>query len=486
MHRRRIARQVAALWALACGTCLASVTVLTMACGDDAAGDGVALAVTPQLVIVAHPDDDLIFSAPEVVNAVHHGGLTTVYVTAGNGKRGLEAAWPRARAVRMAYGVLAGTHAWQCGELFIGELLSEHCRLATANVSLVFLNLPDGGKHGEHDGLGQLLAGQAREVRTVARRPMRVNRDALLAALAEIVASTAPSRIDTLDLTSAYGRDHRDHLAVGALALWAAAAARYTGEFSAHRGYNVETEAPNLDEATLIAGARGIRHYAACTDGCAPCGHACMRAADAHETWLARHYLAATRRRAWASAALQLVPRSPQQKRVVAQLAQQFGVAPEALCLSWPSVVPCTQAPHWAYSSDGALQALGEAQAAPLAGAARSLPAVPISSASAALACLQVETPVDALTVAPALGSCAPNAASYWLHDTHGRIWFGAPPTVVPAPGPRDRDADADHPRDSRCLTIADDGRVLVAPCNGSALVAWEPLLKTVTLRAVR
>src|SRR5262245_14637228 len=124
---------------------------LLIACGDNSLPDGEPLRQARDLVIVAHQDDDLIFMQPDVIEAARSGaGVTNVYITAGNGKKGTAIAQKRYDGLMTAYAAATGADDWSCGWIEIAGHLAEHCRLASRNVSLVFLGYPDGGKEGEY------------------------------------------------------------------------------------------------------------------------------------------------------------------------------------------------------------------------------------------------------------------------------------------------------------------------------------------------
>ena len=68
----------------------------TAACGDNELPTGEPLGTAADLTILAHQDDDLILMQPDLYDVVlRGGGLTNVYVTAGNGSHGLDHAEPR-------------------------------------------------------------------------------------------------------------------------------------------------------------------------------------------------------------------------------------------------------------------------------------------------------------------------------------------------------------------------------------------------------
>src|ERR1041385_7814049 len=86
------------------------------ACGDNVYPDNMTIEAATDLTIVAHQDDDLLFMQPDLYEAVVRGsGVTNVYVTAGNGRRGFEEPEPRYDGLMAAYGTAAGASDWSCG-----------------------------------------------------------------------------------------------------------------------------------------------------------------------------------------------------------------------------------------------------------------------------------------------------------------------------------------------------------------------------------
>ncbi|MCW5808676.1 MAG: PIG-L family deacetylase, partial [Deltaproteobacteria bacterium] len=266
--------------------CLAAALA---ACGR-ALPDGEPLAASAELAIVAHQDDDLLFMQPDLGDALaRRDGVTTVYVTAGNGKKGVAQAEKRYAGLREAYARLAGVDpaAWRCGWIELAGRAAEHCRHAAAGMSLVFLGYPDGGKDGElPDSLLRLWNGAIARADTVARRTATYDRAALIETVAGVIRAVKPRRIRTLEVASTHGRDHSDHMLVGALAVLAAAAADHDAELVAYRGYANDTEPANAAPGPFDRSARALRHYAACADGCAPCGEACASLSVQHDAWL--------------------------------------------------------------------------------------------------------------------------------------------------------------------------------------------------------
>lgn len=280
---------------------VALISVISAACGDNILLEGDPLEPADNLTIIAHQDDDLLFMQPDLFDAVQGGaGVTNVYVTAGNGNHGVAQAETRYGGLMSAYGSIAGDNDWSCGWIEIAGHAAQHCRLATAKVSLVFLGYPDGGRYGEvTDSLLHLWEAKIKTASTIARRSTTYDQRGLVTTLAEIINTTAPATLRTLDIASTHGDDHPDHLIVGALAVLATAASSQAPEIISFRGYDTEIEPVNTDPI-LDRSLAALLHYEACATGCAPCGQVCAidQIAESHITWLAHRYAIGLRRSA--------------------------------------------------------------------------------------------------------------------------------------------------------------------------------------------
>jgi LmbE family N-acetylglucosaminyl deacetylase len=312
------------------------------ACGDNTLPIGEPLSAAAHLTIVAHPDDDLLFMQPDLQDAIERGGgMTSVYVTAGNDMRGLDFVEGRYTGLMAAYGAMAGTHDWACGWIDIADHAAEHCRLDDAGISLVFLGYPDGGLMGERPtSLRNLWQGQVARATTLSRRTATYERGDLIAVLSEIVTTTAPTALRTLEVAATHGHDHSDHMLVGALAVLATAQARAHPEVTSYRGYNVEREPANADPA-LFARARDIMaRYQSCTAHCAPCGQPCPieHIPPPDLGWLHRRYAVGMR---W---------------RGDGQLRQGDGCIAAPRAGDAAAIVDCAGAPSWQLDDTGALR----------------------------------------------------------------------------------------------------------------------------------
>ncbi len=353
----------------------AAVVLCTLvACGDNALPDGVPLAAAHDVAIVAHQDDDLLFMQPDLVEAVRGGaGVINVYVTAGNGTHGLDEADRRYAGLRDAYGAATGDSRWRCGWIELAGHTAEHCRLDSANVSLVFIGYPDGGKQGEQaDSLLHLWQGAIPGAFTIAGRSAYYDRDALIETVAEVIREAQPATVHTLEVAATHGYDHSDHMIVGALALLAEARANSTAELRSYRGYSIDPEPANKADAIYADVLAVLARYEACYTGCAPCGQACSEATidPSHLLWLHRRYAVGFRRAA-------------------------AGVLRGAAgCLQLDGTIgDCAGAPAWRLDAYGELRA-GDA----------------------------------CLVASGGTGPCTGGPDHRWFVDDEGHVWSGLPP----------------------------------------------------------
>ena len=391
---------------------LALAAIAIAACGDDALPDGEALGPARDLVIVAHQGDDLLFVQPDVLAAVQAGrGVTTLYITAGDDDRGVDYAEARQLGVEAAYAGAVGLslHDWRCGWIDVAGHPAEHCRLAAAALSLVFLGYPDGGPDGERAGsLLSLWEGTTGEATTVSRRPSSYTQDDLIAAVAAVVAATAPETVRTLEVASTHGREHSDHMIAGALALLGIARSGHAPHVVSYRGYSVDGEPATKSDALAAMQTAAVAAYDA------QLGYA-VSAQQA--TWIDRRYAVGFRN------ALRDV-----------RIADAGGSGCIAIGEdSMSAIVDCGSAAAWTLA-DGELSTGGEA-AAP-------------------------STCLNALPTGELVGGAC-GGTSRWFVDDEGHLWG----SLVPVPSPDMAHAHLD------CVAES-GGRPRLVLCGGGSAVA--------------
>jgi hypothetical protein len=261
------------------------------ACGDNQPAVGPPIAHADTLVVIAHFDDDMIFMQPELLHALESGSVTTVYVASGDPVHGDERAEHNFEAAMTAYGLAARSTHWDCGYVDAGGSPVHHCRLHDRPVSMIGLDLPDGGIPGDGaESLLHLVQGDVAALHIHGLVGGTANVASITDELGAIVTATQPAELHALDLAATHGYDHSSHLFSSAFAFWAAARVGYAGPVRWHRGYNVESEQPTLADADLAAVTPMLSYFEACYFGCGTCGSSCPALDPAHATWLRRQY----------------------------------------------------------------------------------------------------------------------------------------------------------------------------------------------------
>lgn len=397
-----------AVWALAIA-----------ACGDDFSAplDGPPLAPAGALFVSAHFDDDLIFMQPELIAALNAGPVTTVYAMSGDPVYGLGRADRNFDFGQRAYASVVGSSDWDCGYTLVAGSPAHHCRLRDRPVSLIRLDIPDGGREGMYDTSPlNLIEGRITEVPILGWAGGTATKDSIIDSFAELISVTKPDDIHALDLGGLHGYDHSSHLFAAAFTFWGAARVGYTGTFHWHRGYNVgdspisfDGAAPDYEAARTMLGV-----FDACYFGCGPCGTSCV--VEAHDIWLQRQYGS---------------PRTP--------LAATGALALEgdpALCLSAIGgrvvLAGCSGA------APVQLEATGQLIVGGACVASAPDPAAPV-----------------------VLEPCSSSPAQYWVSDGDGHLWNGSPP-------PAATDMANDHVRCLSAEPVA--GAAVGAPICGARL----------------
>jgi LmbE family N-acetylglucosaminyl deacetylase len=390
--------------------------VLMSACAIGRPPVGEPLVAATDLVIVAHPDDDLLFMQPDLTEAVAAGtGVTTVYVTAGDARQGVSYALRRERALMVAYAGWVDAD-WHCGWIEIAGHAAKHCRLDAAKLSLVFLDYPDGGIEGENpDSLLNLWEGNIESASTVAEVVGRYDRAGLLQTAAAIVAATRPKVIRTLEISGTHGGDHSDHVISGAIALLAEASAGSTAELISYRGYNTRREPANLAGDLYAASFDMFSHYEACT-GCGRCGETCDAAHTESDylTYSARRYAQGFR-------------------RAVSGVMRSAGQCLDVTNVGGITLGNCDAAPRWTLDAQGALRD-------------------PTGH------CLAVGALGEL-----AYGECGGGSAQRFFVDDEGHVWS----SVAPVASPHMPLADL------ACLTPG-PGTVVLGLCGSRSAPTWD------------
>jgi LmbE family N-acetylglucosaminyl deacetylase len=254
------------------------------------------------LNVVAHPDDDLLFLSPALLQSLRCGDpVQTLFLTAGDAGAGPRYWRRRELGVRAAYARMARVEDWWVPApqeaspyVTVGLAAAPHVRLS-------FVRLPDGG-HWRGDGyhpdesLLRLWRGQQARVAAVDRSGAYSRAhvvDLLLAAMA----ATRPAVVRTLDFTGTFGDgDHDDHHATAYLTQAAASSYAVPHRLESYLGYPVARRPANVTGALLEAKTEAFTAYASRDPRvCAPADPAC--GARAYPDWLRRQYRSVARPR---------------------------------------------------------------------------------------------------------------------------------------------------------------------------------------------
>lgn len=217
------------------------------------------------LNVVAHQDDDLLFLSPDLQHQIHDGDcVRTVYLTAGDA--GLDRLYwlSRQLGAENAYSNMLGKdQVWDQQTVEIGW--HEYVTIATphdsSQVSLIFINLPDGNLSGkgfagtDWQSLTKLYNHDLPRLRTVDGQSTYTN-DQLVSALATIMDIYQPAEIHTQgDPSDGPHRDHADHIAAGQFTSLAATQydQRHFGDaltipITEYIGYPIQDYDANLSE----------------------------------------------------------------------------------------------------------------------------------------------------------------------------------------------------------------------------------------------
>ena len=221
--------------------------------------DGASVCRGGKVNVVAHPDDDLLFLSPDLLQDVREGGcVTTIYLTAGDAGRGTEYWASREYGVRAAYAKMYGAASeWRNEALSVnGHVVRSSTLAARPSIRLVFMRLPDGNFDGQGFGRGALHRLWERPAPSLASVDSAdsYSRDDLVLTLRALLQSATPGIVRTMDFRPApYGfgsGDHSDHVATAYLTEAAVGAGHPA--LKGYLGYLGVVDGPENVEAPLL------------------------------------------------------------------------------------------------------------------------------------------------------------------------------------------------------------------------------------------
>jgi LmbE family N-acetylglucosaminyl deacetylase len=216
--------------------------------------------------VVAHEDDDLLFMNPDLGHDIRAGNcIRTVYLTAGDSGQNEEYWRHREQGSEAAYAEMLGIpDLWTqtTVQLENHRAIRVSSPRASRNVSLIFMNLPDGNITGKgfkssgHESLSQLIAGVIPRIHNL-EHDASYTTDGVVATLSTLMKHYAPSEVRAQSqYVSDVFPDHSDHIATSTLTdrAYAAYAASKAGlaESPAHyMGYPVRELDANINSEDL-------------------------------------------------------------------------------------------------------------------------------------------------------------------------------------------------------------------------------------------
>jgi LmbE family N-acetylglucosaminyl deacetylase len=257
------------------------------------------------LTVVAHPDDDLFFTSPDLLEDVAaRRCVSTVYLTSGDAGLGTAYARARERGVAAAYAATAAVpDVWSVARVSVaGRLVTEATLVAAPTTRLYFVRLPDGQMDGRgtarsgRRSLQALLEGRIRTLWTVETPAQPHDRSTVVQLVQELLTRHAPTVVRTLDpgspATDDGHGDHSDHRAVARLTVQARAAARPEATLVEYLGYPSSRWPENVSEVGLAAKEAALAAYALHDRLMCQSAEDCRSRPEG--SWLRRQYRVAT------------------------------------------------------------------------------------------------------------------------------------------------------------------------------------------------
>lgn len=247
------------------------------------------------LQVAAHPDDDLLFFSPDLIHDIQAGScVQTIYVTAGDSGADSHYWRERQAGIRDAYNTMLGhEYEWsgRSVRLSSGQQIQIDTPVGDTQITLIFMNLPDGGQHGSgyaataSQSLQKLLNGTISKADSIDSHS-RYGAAQLTDALAQLFRYYIPAEVRTF---AGIEPDHSDHVAVAELTRAALSSSSPDTPLRTYIGYAVHTMLPNIEGDDFIAKETAFLRYAAHDSATCRDAETCF-SHTAYGTYLARQY----------------------------------------------------------------------------------------------------------------------------------------------------------------------------------------------------
>ena len=172
----------------------------------------------PIVYVVAHPDDDLLFMNPSIMNNLDKDRrVVVIYITVGDGGQDEDYWRERFKGIREAYGFLGKVNGWTQKEWQLNRHRLEVWLADNKKLQLVLVGLPDGGYRGEgferndYESLQKLWLGKIEKIKTVYGESYSWLD--LVTTMKSLLEKLQPELVAVQDVESNYGEeDHSDHI----------------------------------------------------------------------------------------------------------------------------------------------------------------------------------------------------------------------------------------------------------------------------------
>jgi LmbE family N-acetylglucosaminyl deacetylase len=221
--------------------------------------------------IVAHEDDDLLFMSPDLLHQIRDGRcMTTVFLTAGDAGRDAAYSTGRQQGAQSAYSEMYNApNVWKSHVVTVaGHVMTVEYLDGQPNVTLIFLNLPDGGVQGagytstNTETLSELRLGTKGIIHSTDGTAAYTS-SGLDSTLTQLMEIYQPDEIHTLDYNiDQYDGDHSDHHAAGYFAKKAYAGYSRPSVLRAYAGYPGRYNLVNVLGQDAIDKEAAFLHYA--------------------------------------------------------------------------------------------------------------------------------------------------------------------------------------------------------------------------------
>lgn len=299
------------------------------------------------MTVVAHEDDDLLFTNPDLQRAIDAKKcITTVFLTTGDAGTGGPYAQARISGSEAAYSTMYNQKGkWTNARYLINGKLITVARLQGApQLSLIYLQLPDGNVQGNgfeshnFESLAQLRNGAINAIASSDAQTTYTSQ-ALVATLGTLMDIFSPSEVRTQGYSAnLHDGDHSDHHATGYFTSRAFKNYKQTATLRSYIGYPGHKLAANVDGPDLKAKEAAFFAYGAHD------GAVCDSVADCDDSTAYSFYLTRQYSRMVDSHVVPVPPMVQPTSKQVSPTMQRLTGTPNNGCAisSAPRSIQCT------------------------------------------------------------------------------------------------------------------------------------------------